>query len=53
MDKQVLIIKGADNQSKVAQILFENGYTVRLTTVTPDNASRKIKALEYWKNEEK
>lgn len=52
MEKQILFIKGTENQNTVAKILFENGYTTRLVTRTYPNKSVKVKAIEYWKDEE-
>lgn len=49
--RQVLIIKGNDDQETVAKILYKNGYTVRQTTIQPKNYKTKVKALEYWKGE--
>lgn len=40
MERQILYIKGTENQNTVAKILFENGYTTRLVTRT-----QKIKIL--------
>ena len=51
VEKQILFIKGTENQNTVAKILFENGYTVKLTMAAPNNSSKKIKALEYWRGE--
>lgn len=53
MEKQILIIKGNDDQETVARILYKNGYTVRQAIVIPKNSKTKVKALEYWKGEEK
>lgn len=50
--RQILTIKGNDDQETVAKILFKNGYTVRQITYTPKNSKTKVKALEYWKGEE-
>lgn len=49
--RQILTIKGNDDQETVAKILFKNGYTVRQITCTPKNSKTKVKALEYWKGE--
>lgn len=51
MEHQILIIKGVENQNTIAKILFENGYTVKLTTTTVPNYKTKVKAVEYWKEE--
>lgn len=53
MERQILYIKGTENQNTVAKILFENGYTTRLVTRTQKNKNTKIKAIEYWRDEEK
>ena len=52
MDKQILFIKGNDDQETIAKILFKNGYTVRPTTVLPKNSKTKVKVIEYWKEEQ-
>lgn len=53
MERNILIIKGTDDQETVAKILYKNGYTVRQTTYTPKGSKTKVKALEYWKGEDK
>lgn len=53
MDQQILFIKGNDDQETVARILYKNGYTIRQTTIQPKGSKTKVKALEYWKGEEK
>lgn len=51
--KGIIEIKGIDNQNTVAQILFENGYTVRKVTVQKPNSKTKTVVIEYWKSGEK
>lgn len=50
-EKNILVIKGTENQSIVAKILYESGYTVRQVIYTPKESKTKQKALEYWKGE--
>lgn len=50
--RQILIIKGNEDQETVAKILFKNGYTVRQITYMAKGSKTKVKVLEYWKGEE-
>lgn len=51
--KQQIEIKGIENQNTVAQILFENGYTVRKAVVLKPNSKTKTTVIEFWKGEDK
>ncbi len=51
MEKQYLEIKKVDDQNTVAQILFENGYTVKKSVVHKGSSKQRVTVLEYWREE--